>query len=255
VDRPTRIVAILGERLPRCCEYGAYPARSASPRVSARSGWWSRYLPPEGRPQGPPEVGDGRHPALRDSPTPLVTAGVSAVGPPTRPPLPSRLVRRSGAWLPMGPGGRSERRLGRRRPEGTGSRSCSRRGGTGSLGNPHRRGVLPRCTAQDAGRGNPAGAGRPCKGGAAGATRAVGTPHRPDRHGAEPQASACPRHRVDGAGVPATRVPWFIGRDACQRNRIVPGAVPKPWLCRGGGHAEGAGPALTGPQSVTLPAT
>jgi hypothetical protein len=36
VDRPTRIVAILGERLPRCCEYGAYPARSASsPRFGA----------------------------------------------------------------------------------------------------------------------------------------------------------------------------------------------------------------------------
>jgi hypothetical protein len=31
VDRPTRIVAIPGERLPRCCEYGAFPARSARP--------------------------------------------------------------------------------------------------------------------------------------------------------------------------------------------------------------------------------
>lgn len=31
VDRPTRIVAISGERLPRCCEYGAFPARSARP--------------------------------------------------------------------------------------------------------------------------------------------------------------------------------------------------------------------------------
>jgi hypothetical protein len=38
VDRPTRIVAIPGERLPRCCEYGAYPARSAGSPLRCGTG-------------------------------------------------------------------------------------------------------------------------------------------------------------------------------------------------------------------------
>jgi hypothetical protein len=36
VDRPTRMVVTPGERLPRCCEYGAFPAHGARPLSSAR---------------------------------------------------------------------------------------------------------------------------------------------------------------------------------------------------------------------------
>lgn len=80
MDRPTRMVVTPGERLPRCCEYGAFPARSARLWSSSPQPC-PRVIPPRvGGSSGPPgsRYGSARPSALRALPTPPVAAVVAA---------------------------------------------------------------------------------------------------------------------------------------------------------------------------------
>jgi hypothetical protein len=235
VDRPTRIVAIPGERLPRCCEYGAYPARSASSRASARAaGGADTFRPREGRKAGPRL--DMVGPALRDSPMPLVTAGVSAVGFPTRPLPYRRLARRLGAWTRRWPGRRSARRPGWHCPGGMGPRSRSAEGEASRTGGPRRRGVLQRRGARGIGRGDPADAcvrGKEDRPG----------PHAPWAHRTDPTATV-PHRRLRPARGTGSMERRCRRRGLHGQSDATPASATEPSLERRRSRGSAAGEAM-----------
>ena len=80
MDRPTRTVVRPGERLLRCCEYGAFPARSARSPSSARGPCRDQYrlAPADLRICWAVGYGLVRPMALRALSMPPVAAGAAA---------------------------------------------------------------------------------------------------------------------------------------------------------------------------------
>lgn len=172
MDRPTRIVAIPGERLPRCCEYGAFPARSARPpsllggRGQGDTASDRRVLGSGGH--GARAVGAAGAARIADaSPAAYATKGPRGSWRPAAPARPARPV----GWSQTGRGGthRGARRL--RQPEGlaslagtAGGAGVVRRSGCPPRSPPllpppglSRRRARPACRARSRGGGWPAG--------------------------------------------------------------------------------------------------
>lgn len=238
MDRPTRIVAIPGERLPRCCEYGAYPARSARRPTSVGAGSGTdtfhrgRALAatPRRRRSAPRRCATRQRPSSqRVSPRPgfpsgqLRHAGSSGRATANRrscldrgaPPAPSAVPEADGTSVPI-------RR--RHRSPGRATRADE---------------VSARAHGRDPSPGQPGGGTR------ARTPRWSGWGHTRRGHTAPTPTTTVSRRRLRpargarprGAAVPTTRAPRLTGRDARQSNGIVPGAVLKPWPSRGGSHA------------------